>query len=358
MARFGVAAVVAVLGALVVLGAWRVDAVEASPAQATPTLRVGIKPLDPFVTRTGNRYTGFSIELWDEIARRNGWRTEYVWYETLPPLLDDVASGKVDAAIAGISITPEREARFDFSYPMFNAGLQVLTPAQADASMFGAIERLFSWSLGMYVAALVAAVFLAGKAIWLFQRREPYLSGVANGMFRAAAIGLAGEVGEPEHPMSRGVILVWFLLGVVFVSMLTATVTTDLTVQQITGSIRDVGDLADKRVVTVDGSTAARYLADRRIDFEGVPSVDEAFERIDDGGAEAMVFDAPVLQHHLQVTGTDRLVLAGSVFQREDYGIAMPTGSALRKPINESLLVMLSDGSYDRIYAHYFGQAQ
>lgn len=85
------------LGALVVLGAWRVDAVEASPAQATPTLRVGIKPLDPFVTRTGNRYTGFSIELWDEIARRNGWRTEYVWYETLPPLLDDVASGKVDA---------------------------------------------------------------------------------------------------------------------------------------------------------------------------------------------------------------------------------------------------------------------
>ena len=67
--------------------------------QATQTVRVGIKPLDPFVTRTDGRYGGFSIELWDEIARRNGWRTEFVWYETLPPLLDDVAAGKLAARI-------------------------------------------------------------------------------------------------------------------------------------------------------------------------------------------------------------------------------------------------------------------
>jgi ABC-type amino acid transport substrate-binding protein len=71
-----------------------------------------------------------------------------------------------------------------------------------------------------------------------------------------------------------------------------------------------------------------------------------------------MVFDAPVLQHHLQVTDTDRLVLVGNVFQREDYGIAMPTGSTLRKPINETLLEMRSDGAYTRIFEHYFGRVQ
>lgn len=47
------------------------------PSSST-TLRVGIKPLDPFVMRsTANKYSGFSIELWDEIARRNGWTTQY-----------------------------------------------------------------------------------------------------------------------------------------------------------------------------------------------------------------------------------------------------------------------------------------
>jgi len=357
------AVVLAVVGVLLAAGLWRAGAVEAAPlptaaTQAGPTLRVGIKPLDPFVTRSGSRYSGFSIELWDEIARRNGWRTEYVWHETLPTLLDDVAGRKVDVGIAGISITQEREARFDFSYPMFNAGLQVLTPAQANASVLGALGRLFSASLGMYLAALGLAIFLAGNVVWLFHRHEPYLPGVANGMFRAAAIGLVGEVGEPAHPISRGVAVVWIVLGIGFVSMFTATVTTELTVQQIQGSIRGVSDLVDRRVVTVEGSTAARYLTDRRIDFEGMPAVEAAFERLDAGTADAMVFDAPVLQHHLQVTDTDRLVLVGNVFQREDYGIAMPTGSTLRKPINETLLEMRSDGAYTRIYEHYFGRTQ
>ncbi len=103
------------------------DATEgATDTQAAPAgqaLRVGIKPLDPFVVRSGSRYSGFSIELWDEIARRNGWSTTYVWYDTLPPLLDDASSSKIDVGIAGISITRERESRMDFSHPMFNAGL-------------------------------------------------------------------------------------------------------------------------------------------------------------------------------------------------------------------------------------------
>ena len=47
-------------------------------------VKVGIKPLDPFVTRNGDQYHGFSIDLWNEIARRNSWQTSYVWHDTLP----------------------------------------------------------------------------------------------------------------------------------------------------------------------------------------------------------------------------------------------------------------------------------
>jgi polar amino acid transport system substrate-binding protein len=46
------------------------------------TLKVGVKPLDPFVTRTGDQYHGFSIDLWNEIARRNSWQTSYLWHDT------------------------------------------------------------------------------------------------------------------------------------------------------------------------------------------------------------------------------------------------------------------------------------
>lgn len=113
-----------------------------------------------------------------------------------------------------------------------------------------------------------------------------------------------------------------------------------------------MSDLIDKRVVTVNGSTAARYLTEHKIAFDG----DDAFKRIEGGSADAMVFDAPVLQHHIELADNGRLLLVGNVFQREDYGIALPTGSPRRKAINTTLLEMQDDGSYERIREHYFGK--
>ena len=147
------------------------------------------------------------------------------------------------------------------------------------------------------------------------------------------------------------------MVGICFVSAFTASLTTELTVREITGGIRGVNDLVDKRVVTVGGTTAAQYLTDRRIDFDAMDTVDDAFARLDDGRADAMVFDSPVLHHHIEVTGSDRLALIGNVFQREDYGIALPTGSTLRKPVNSSLLEMRADGTYDRITSTTSGES-
>jgi len=324
---------------------------------SSTTLRVGIKPLDPFVMRsTANKYSGFSIELWDEIARRNGWTTQYTWFDTLPPLIENVAGSKLDVGIAGISITPEREERLDFSYPMFNAGLQIVAPVRSDSSFLGRFTRLLSDSIGLYLGALIVILFVAGNVVWLFHRDRPYLPGVADGMFKAATIGLVGEVGEPEHPISRGAAVGWIILGICFVSTFTASLASDLTVEQISGNIRGVSDLIDKRVVTVNGSTAARYLTEHKIAFDGVDTADDAFKRIEGGSADAMVFDAPVLQHHIELADNGRLLLVGNVFQREDYGIALPTGSPRRKAINTTLLEMQDDGSYERIREHYFGK--
>ncbi|RLT28162.1 MAG: hypothetical protein DWI48_01325 [Chloroflexi bacterium] len=347
---------------MLVLAAFVVVALALPSSTATAqsnaaTLRVGIKPLDPFVMRGANdKYSGFSIELWDEIARRNGWTTQYTWFDTLQPLLDNVGASKLDIGIAGISITPEREEKLDFSYPMFNAGLQIVAPVRSDSSFLGRLGRLLSASIGLYLGALIAILFIAGNVVWLFHRDRSYLPGLADGMFKAAAIGLVGEVGEPAHPVSRAASVVWIILGICFVSTFTASLASDLTVEQISGNIRGVSDLTDKKVVTVSGSTAARYLTDRKIEFDGVSTADEAFKKLEAGGYDAMVFDAPVLQHHIEAADNDRLLLVGNVFQREDYGIALPTGSTHRKAINTTLLEMQDDGSYERIREHYFGK--
>jgi polar amino acid transport system substrate-binding protein len=325
--------------------------------QAAQTVRVGIKPLDPFVVRSGTQYSGFSIELWDEIAKRNGWTTSYVWYDTLPPLLDEVSASRLDVGIAGISITHDRESRMDFSHPMFNAGLQVIAEQRNDDSWLSHLRGLASPKVGLYLLVLVVAILIAGNVVWFLERRhEDYVRGVGHGMFRVAGVGLVGDLGEPGHSAGEMARVVWAVIGICFVSAFTASLTTELTVKEITGGIRSVNDLVDKRVVTVRGTTAAQYLTDRRIDFDGVDTVEDAFARLDDGRADAMVFDSPVLHHHIEETGSERLALIGNVFQREEYGIALPAGSALRKPVNRALLEMRADGTYDRIYEYYFGK--
>lgn len=64
------------------------------------------------------RPAGFDVALITEIGRRLGVRVEVEDF-TFEGLLDALHLEQVDAAIAAISVTPERAARFDFSTPYY-----------------------------------------------------------------------------------------------------------------------------------------------------------------------------------------------------------------------------------------------
>ena len=48
------------------------------------------------------------------------------------------------------------------------------------------------------------------------------------------------------------------------------------------------------------------------------------------------------------------LISDNGASKEETYGIALPTGSPLRKPINEALLKLMQDGGYEEIYNKWF----
>ncbi|MEZ4519079.1 MAG: transporter substrate-binding domain-containing protein [Chloroflexota bacterium] len=75
------------------------------------------KPLEPFVYLNGDEPTGFSIDLWEEIASRLDLSYEWVAYDTVGEILNAVQDGSADVAIAGISMTKDREAVLDFTHP-------------------------------------------------------------------------------------------------------------------------------------------------------------------------------------------------------------------------------------------------
>ncbi|MBV8997229.1 MAG: transporter substrate-binding domain-containing protein [Pseudonocardiales bacterium] len=327
------------------------------------TIKVGIKPLDPFVTKNGDQYHGFSIDLWKEIARRNSWQTSYVWHDTLPPLLRDVQTSTVDVGIAGITITKDREQVLDFSYPMFIAGLEVMTTSRGSSSNWTSeLASFVTAGVGRYLLALLVALIIAGHLVWLGTRRRTqlgYLAGVGLGIYKAAGLGLVGDYGvaDPKRPLGRAAAVMWTIVGVSFVSLFTAALASQLTVRNIESKITGVQDLSGAKVATVTGSSAAGYPTAHAITFTGVPTINDAYRQLDSGKVDAIVFDAPVLQNHLKLTRSTNQTLVGGILARENYGIALPTGSALRKKINETLLDITADGTYDELYSKYFEDA-
>ena len=125
----------------------------------------------------------------------------------------------------------------------------------------------------------------------------------------------------------------------------------------IQNNVNSVNDLYGKQVGTIAGSTAEAFLSDRDFRYQTFASLDPMFSALDTDQIQAIVFDAPILAYHAK-NSNGAETLAGPVFLRENYGIALPSGSALAEPVNQSLLKLRENGSYARLQRKWFGNSE
>ena len=67
---------------------------------------------------TTKEWSGFEIDMWNEIASRIGYEVEFV-QEDVATAFGDLEIGKVDTVAKQISITPARQEKYDFTQPYF-----------------------------------------------------------------------------------------------------------------------------------------------------------------------------------------------------------------------------------------------
>ncbi|WP_371169401.1 transporter substrate-binding domain-containing protein [Aliiroseovarius sp. 2305UL8-7] len=315
----------------------------------------------PFSIVEDGEITGFSIELMRAIAFEMNLSIDFELTQNFPDMLKLVEGGGVDGAIANISITRDREARMDFTQPIYSGGLQIMVPAgQGQISVW---RTLFSWDIALAILAAFAILFGGGMLMWAVERgRQPYFDlSAREAMFPSFwwALNLVVNGGfEERMPRSAfgrffGTILV--ISSLFIVSVFVAHITAKITVDAISGSIHSVTDLDGKRVGTTEGSTAARFLTDRGVNHIDFASFGELVASFEEGELDAVVFDGPILSHYVQNDGAWSGQMLNSVFQPENYGIALPAGSPLREEINVALLRLIETGAYRDLSVRWFG---
>ncbi|MTA42391.1 MAG: transporter substrate-binding domain-containing protein [Actinobacteria bacterium] len=335
-----------------------------STSSAKPVLRVAVKKIEPFVViGADGTHSGFSIDLLKDISDEVGFDIQYVDVESVGAQLSAVSEGRADLAIGAISITSAREKTVDFSASMFESGIQTMIPS-GSGSISGSkiFSDIFSSFLLIILGLMLVGSVLTGIFVWAWERRhgnDQFTNSGAHGVFDGIwwatvtlfTIGYGDKV--PHKVVSRIVTMVWMFVGVLLVATITAQVTSKLTVDRLESNISSVEDLSGKKVISYPGTTSWEYLQKHGIEAQPVDNIETAYQEVRSGKADAFVFDASIVQW--LVANRSGVKVAGPIIQYENYGIVMAQGSPLTEPINQALLHLREDGSYERLKKSYFG---
>jgi ABC-type amino acid transport substrate-binding protein len=343
------------------------DSTEVLPPLTLPKLKVATKRFEPFVNYKANQYTGFSIDFWDAIAESLNIEYQLYGVDTVENLLGQVKNQNADIAIAGITITAEREQEVDFSHSYYESGLQILVLNRDSAfsqTLWGRIlSVLFRPQLYGSIGIFLLILLIAAHIIWFTERQHnpefpsSYALGIWESFWWAAVTVTTVGYGDktPRRLPGRIFGLFWMCAGYFIFAYFTATVTTSFTIDELNAKIQNVEDLRDKNVATVTETTADQYLRQENINFIGYKTKEEAYLALKDREVDAVVYDAPALQYYAAHQGLGKVKVVGKLFELQDYGIALPLNSPYRKEINSALLKLIENGTYQAITNKWFG---
>lgn len=331
--------------------------------ESSKSLRVVTRKFVPFVFQEKGKYVGFSVEIWDRIADEIGVKYNISEMKKIDELLEAVRNGKADIAVAGLTVTQKREQTIDFTHPFFETGLQILVTQSPNSAIANFMAFIYSPALLNLIGVLFLGV-ISAHLLWLFERHhnpdmfpKKYWRGIWESFWWAAVTLTTVGYGDktPQTVGGRMVGLVWMFTSIILVSYFTAAVTSTLTVQRLENTINGPADLAGKRVATVRASTAASYLHNQGLQVVEFDKIDEAYQVLEKGEVQAVVYDAAVLRYYVSQAPQGKVRVTGPIFQKQTYGFALPQGSPYRETINRALLNLRENGTYEELYNKWFG---
>ena len=356
---------IASIGAFATPQAPAATARPAAGATSAPArmLVVGVKVAPPFVIEQGDGYSGLAVDVWRDIAAERGWTFRYQRYD-LQGLLDAVKDGEVDVGIGAITVTAQREQAMDFSHPITSSGIGVAVQQQQSAGWVAVARSFFSLAFLKVIAALALLLLAVGVLTWLFERKRNAAQfggkpahGIGSGFWWAAVTMTTVGYGD-KAPITFGgrlLGLLWMFAALIVASVFTASITSALTVGQLTSRISGVEDLSGVRIDSLAGTTSAQWLSGSGFEFRETPDLDSALDALSAGTTDAVVYDAPLLRWTIAQRYRNKLEVLPFTVERQDYAYALPTGSPLREPINASLLERVNAADWRKRVNQYLG---
>ncbi len=312
-------------------------------------VRVAARICPPFVMNDAGHFSGISIFLWDNIAEELGLEYSIEEYG-LTEMLEAVSQGKADVAVSCLSITQEREKIIDFSHSFFETHLAI---AVKQHGFLQTLKNFFyNEKLFIVLGIIVGVAALIGGILYLLEYkindRLYSMKNKGGKLMEAFIAGLlfvtSGPIRYYEFKTLSGRTLAAFLAvgSTVMIASITALLASAFTLNQMHSEITGPQDLAKVKVGVLEASTSFEYLQEQGINSRTFSDRQKLLAALDDGRLDAVVGDYAVLKYkvkEVQAEGRyETLSILPFVFEKQNYGLALPDESPHLEMLNQTLL--------------------
>jgi len=123
--------------------------------------------------------------------------------------------------------------------------------------------------------------------------------------------------------------------------------------------VQSVDDLAEAPVGVQAGSTGQIKAEELRDDeqlgeMKSYRTIGRAFAALEKGEVEGVIYDLSAAHRKIEQRDGE-IKFVESISTGEQYGIAFPKGSPLVDPVNQALLEIKDDGTYEKLYEKWIG---
>ncbi|CAD5320140.1 unnamed protein product [Arabidopsis thaliana] len=276
-------------------------------------------------------------------------------------LISEVAANIFDVAVGDVTIITNRTKFVDFTQPFIESGLVVVAPVKGAKSSPWSFLKPFTIEMW----AVTGALFLfVGAVIWILEHRfneefrGPPRRQIITVFWFSFSTMFFSHRENTVSTLGRFVLLVWLFVVLIINSSYTASLTSILTVQQLTSRIEGMDTLiaSNEPIGVQDGTFAWKFLvnelniAPSRI----IPLKDEeeylsALQRGPRGGGVAAIVDELPYIKALLSNSNCKFRTVGQEFTRTGWGFAFQRDSPLAVDMSTAILQLAEEGKLEKI---------
>ncbi|KAL5730857.1 hypothetical protein ACHQM5_003644 [Ranunculus cassubicifolius] len=276
-----------------------------------------------------------------------------------------VSADVFDAAVGDITIITNRTKIVDFTQPYASNGLVIAIPLKDTKSSAWVFLKPFTVEMWCVTAA---SFIVVGVVIWILEHRinddfrgPPKRQIITLLLFSFSTLFKTNQE-DTVSTLGRFVMMVWLFLLMVVTSSYTASLTSILTVEQLSSPITGIDSLiaSNLPIGCQQGSFVKSYLSEslniHPSRLVPLASPEEYANSLKlgpyDGGVAAVVDELPYIE--VLLSKYTQFGLVGQMFTKSGWGFAFKRGSPLALDMSTAILKLAENGELEKIHKDWF----